>query len=149
MTKHLPLPLLIELAQNKVNEAGQILSEAAAQQRQAQEQLDTLDTYRADYTLRLQQATEEGISVSNYHTFRRFIVTLDEAIFQQNRVIAQIDTKIEAGRQQWYAEKRRLNAFETLKARQDRQWQYRQQHREQRTNDEFAAGLYHRSRQPR
>jgi flagellar FliJ protein len=148
MTEHLPLSLLIELAQDKVDEAGRTLSEVTAQRRQAQDQLDTLDTYHADYILRLQQATQGGISALNYHNFRRFIAALDEAIFQQNRIIAQIDTKIEAGRQQWYAEKRRLNAFETLKARQDQQWRYRQQRREQRANDEISASLYHRSRQP-
>ena len=149
MAENPPLPLLIELSQDKVDEAGQLLGKLTAQRRQAQDQLDMLDTYRADYTLRLQQATGEGISASNYHNFRRFIAVLDEAIFQQNRIIAQIDTKIEVGRQRWHTEKHRLNAFEILKTRQDQQWRYHQQRREQRVSDEISANLYHRFRQPR
>ncbi|MBV6273185.1 flagellar export protein FliJ [Alcaligenaceae bacterium CGII-47] len=148
MADHLPLSMLIELAQGKLDEAGRALSEAIAQQRHAKSQLDTLDTYRADYAVRLQQATEGGVSASNYHNFRRFIATLDDAISQQNRILAQIDTKIQIGQQHWYVEKRRLNSYETLKSRQDQQMRYRETRREQRASDEISAGLYRRSRQP-
>lgn len=148
MADYSPLPMLIDLAQGKVDDAGRTLSELTAQRHHAKSQLDTLDTYRADYAVRLQQATEGGLSASNYQNFRRFIATLDEAISQQNRIITQIDTKIQTGRQQWYVEKRRLNSYETLKARQDQQAQYRETRREQRASDEVSAGLYRRSRQP-
>lgn len=148
MADHLPLSMLIDLAQGKVDEAGRALNELTTQRHRAKSQLDTLDTYRADYTVRLQHATEGGLSASNYHNFRRFIATLDEAISQQNRIIAQIDSKIQTGQQQWYVEKRRLNSYETLKVRQDQQIQYREIRREQRASDEISAGLYRRSRQP-
>src|SRR5690606_4174774 len=85
--KHTPLATLIELSQNKVDEAGRLLAELSTQRRQAQSQLDTLDGYRIDYTQRLQQSTQGGVSASNYHNFRRFIATLDEAISQQNKII--------------------------------------------------------------
>lgn len=144
--KHAPLTMLIELSQNKVADAGRLLAELNTQRRQAQTQLDTLDGYRLDYTRRLQQSTLGGVSASNYHNFRRFIATLDEAISQQNRIIAQIDNRLDAGRQQWFAEKRRLSSYEALKARQDRQAQYREQRLEQRISDELSAGLHRRVR---
>lgn len=147
MADHLPLPMLIDLAQGKLDEAGRVLNELATQRRHARSQLDTLDTYRADYAVRLQQAGEGGLSASNYRNFRRFIATLDEAISQQNRIIAQIDAKIQTGQQQWYVERRRLNSYETLKARQDQQMRYRETCREQHISDEISAGLYRRSRQ--
>jgi len=141
-----PLAVLIELSQTRVDEAGRLLAELGTQRRQAQDQLDTLDGYRSDYTLRLQLSTQGGLSASNYHNFRRFIATLDEAISQQNKIIAQIDTHLDAGRQRWTAEKRRLGSYEALQARQDRQARYREQRLEQRVSDELSAGLHRRAR---
>jgi flagellar FliJ protein len=148
MNPDTPLDVLISLTQDKLDEAGRALAELGTQRREAQGQLNTLDGYRSDYTQRLQDTTESGVTASNYHNFRHFIATLDEAISQQNRILAQIDTRITAGRQQWQDEKRRLNSYETLKARQRHQEQIREQRREQRASDEAAAGLYRRLRQP-
>src|SRR3546814_19053350 len=111
-------------------------SDLSTQRTHAQSQLSILDTYRADYTQRLQQTTEDGVSASNYHNFRRFIATLDEAISQQNRVVAQIDARIQAGQQQWYAEKRRTRPFETLKARQDHNLRHPEKRRDQPAREE-------------
>ncbi|MFT0531451.1 flagellar export protein FliJ [Castellaniella hirudinis] len=147
MAHETSLDILINLSQDKVDDAGRRLAELATQRREAQGQLDTLDTYRGDYTRRLQNTTENGVTASNYHNFRHFIATLDEAISQQNRIIAQIDTRIEAGQRQWRDEKRRLNSYETLRSRQLRQLQAREQRREQRISDEAAANLYRRLRQ--
>lgn len=147
MSPETPLDVLINLTQDKLDEAGRALAELGTQRREAQGQLDTLDGYRSDYTRRLQDTTESGVTASNYHNFRHFIATLDEAISQQNRILAQIDTRIAAGRQHWHDEKRRLNSYETLKARQLSQLKAREQRREQRASDEAAAGLYRRLRQ--
>ena len=148
MSAETPLDVLINLAQDKLDEAGRNLAELGDRRREAQGQLNTLDGYRADYTKRLQSTTEQGVSAPNYHNFRQFIATLDEAISQQNTIIAQIDVRLEEGRQRWHDEKRRLNSYETLKTRQIRQMQYREQRREQRASDEISAGLYRRTRQP-
>ncbi|WP_322998380.1 flagellar export protein FliJ [Castellaniella sp.] len=148
MNPETPLDVLINLTQDKLDEAGRALAELGTQRREAQGQLTTLDGYRNDYTLRLQNTTESGVTASNYHNFRHFIATLDEAISQQNRILAQIDTRIVAGRQQWRDEKRRLSSYETLKSRQLNQLQAREQRREQRASDEAAASLYRRLRQP-
>lgn len=142
-----PLDTLIDLTQERVEKAGETLAQLGTQRRDAQGQLQTLDAYRADYTEQLQNTTSGGVSASNYHNFRQFIATLDEAISQQNRLIAQIDTRLEAGRRHWQDEKRRLSSYETLKARKDRQLQYQEQRREQRASDETAASLFRRSQQ--
>lgn len=142
------LDVLIKLTRDKLDEAGRALADLGTQKREAQSQLNTLDHYRSDYTQKLQDTTESGVTASNYHNFRHFIATLDEAISQQNRIIAQIDSRIETGRQQWHHEKRRLNSYETLQTRQFHQLQMREQRREQRASDEAAAGLYRRFRQP-
>lgn len=146
MSPETPLDVLIGLAQKKLDDAGRMLAGLGIERKAAQGQLGTLDDYRLDYARRLQRTTQDGLSATNYRNFRQFIATLDEAIRQQNRVIAQIDLRLEAGRKQWYEEKQRLRSYEALKNRRIRQLQVLDQRQEQRASDEDAASLLRRSR---
>ncbi len=139
------LNTLIDLAKDGANKAGKQLQLLTTERHQAETQLSTLHDYRLDYAQRLQKATQTGLSASNYHNFRQFIATLDEAISQQNSIVAQMDARIEKGRQQWYAEKRRLNSFEALQTRQARQRVLRENRTEQLASDEISANLYRRA----
>lgn len=145
MHKSNPLDTLIELTLNQTEQAERKLQLLTAERRNAQEQLSTLHVYRQDYAERLMKSTESGMSASNYHNFRQFIATLDEAISQQNRVVAHIDLKIEAGKKHWYAEKRRLSSFETLQARKKQQQRVVDNRNEQRANDEISANIFRRT----
>ncbi|WP_353151387.1 flagellar export protein FliJ [Pollutimonas bauzanensis] len=139
------LTTLIELAKDGADKVGKQLSQLTSERNNAEAQLSTLHVYRLDYADRLQKATETGLSASNYHNFRQFIATLDEAISQQNRIVAQMNAKIEQGRQQWYAEKRRLSSFEALQTRQSHQLLLRNNRNEQLASDEVSANLYRRA----
>lgn len=140
-----PLDILIDLARDHADEAARQLQQLTAARRSAENQLSMLMEYRQDYALRLQQATQGGLTATNYHNFRQFIATLDEAISQQNKAVAQIDLKIERGRDHWNEEKRKLNSFETLQSRQARQQALRENRQEQRFNDEISANLFRRT----
>lgn len=146
MQEHTSLPTLIDLAKNQADDAAKMLQQLSTEKRNAENQLQALHDYRLDYAQRLQQATEGGLSASNYHNFRQFIATLDQAISQQNKVVAQIDQKIEAGKQRWYAEKRRLSSYEALQSRHTRQRVALENRKEQLANDETSAALYRRMR---
>lgn len=138
------LATLIDLAVQGVDDAGKLLQKLATDRKNAESQLATLLVYRQDYADRLQKSAESGVSASNYHNFRQFIATLDEAISQQNSVVAQIDARVEQGRQQWYAQKRRLNSFEALRERQVQHQVVRNNRIEQRASDEVSATIYRR-----
>jgi flagellar FliJ protein len=144
MAKHNPLNTLIDLAKNDADEAAKQLQRLMGGRNEAAQQLSMLQEYRQDYAERLHKAAEIGLSASNYHNFRQFIATLDEAISLQNGVVAQIDLKLENGRRQWQSEKRRLNSFETLVTRQARQQTLRDNRNEQRANDEISANQFRR-----
>lgn len=144
MSKKPSLDLLIDVTNEAVDEAAKSLQQAATDRDQAQEQLDMLHTYRLDYAQRLLETTETGVTASNYLNFRRFLNTLDDAILQQNNVVAQSESRLEAGRQQWQAEKQRLGAYEALQARQRQQQALREARREQRASDEIAANIFRR-----
>lgn len=146
MEKHSSLPTLIELAKNQADAAGKALAQLQTERQKAQAQLDTLHEYRLDYAQRLQQVTESGLSASNYHNFRQFIATLDQAISQQNKVVAQFDSKIQAGKVRWVEENQRLRSYEALQTRQREQAQRQQNRREQLATDETSAMLYRRLR---
>lgn len=145
MSKTPALDVLIEVTNEAVDEAAKAMQQAAMERDKAKEQLEMLHAYRLDYAQRLLESSEHGVTASNYLNFRRFLATLDDAIAQQNNIVAQSESRLEAGRQQWYAEKRRLNAYEALDTRQRRQHAQREARREQRASDEIAANLYRRS----
>lgn len=133
------LNMLIDLARNDTDDAARALAQLAKARQDAEQQLDALHTYRRDYAERLQEETKSGLTASNYHNFRQFIATLDEAISQQNKMLEQLDAKMQKGRDSWQAEKRRLSSFETLQTRQLRQQAVIESRREQRINDEISA----------
>lgn len=138
------LNLLIDVANEAVDDAAKAIQKAATERDKAKEQLEMLHAYRLDYAQRLQENTQGGVTASNYLNFRRFLNTLDDAISQQNSIVAQSESRLEAGRRQWYAEKRRLGAYEALDTRQRQQQALRDARREQRASDEIAANLFRR-----
>ena len=138
MAKSSTLNTLIDLARNDTDEAARELAQMAKQRQDAQQQLEALHSYRQDYAERLQQVSKSGLTASNYHNFRQFIATLDDAISQQNKILEQLDAKLQQGRDSWHAEKRRLSSFETLQTRQLRHQAVLESRREQRLNDEIS-----------
>ncbi|QIM49255.1 flagellar export protein FliJ [Pusillimonas sp. DMV24BSW_D] len=145
MAKSSALTTLIDLTKDKTNDVAKQLQSLTSSRQSAHEQLETLHTYRQDYAQRLQQAMTTGLSAANYHNFRQFIATLDDAISQQNKVVAQIDANVELRKKEWVDQKRQLSSYETLLNRQERQAAQRENRIEQRTNDELSMNLFRRA----
>lgn len=139
---------LIELAQRQLDDAALALKRAAQKHQQAQQQLATLQQYRHDYVERLQQSSQTGLSLPNYHNFRQFITTLDDAITRQNTVLSQCSEQIDKNRGVWMRKKQQLQSYETLQKRHIRQQQRLEQRQEQRNNDELALQQRRRHSQP-
>ena len=135
---------LIALAQEDLDNQTQRLQRLNTDKTNAQNQLVALQQYREDYSNRLLQSSQTGVSVANYHNFYRFIGTLDQAISQQNSLIAQLDAKIKTQQQHWLAAKQRLNAYQTLQERRDSEQAQRALRQEQRQNDEISAAMHYR-----
>ncbi|NLJ63617.1 MAG: flagellar export protein FliJ [Alcaligenaceae bacterium] len=138
------LKSLIDLAENNIEQQTQRLQKLNGERQQADQQLNALRQYREDYSNRLLQASQNGVSMSNYHNFYRFIGTLDQAITQQNSLLEHIDQKIAAQQQQWFAAKQRLNAYQALQDRRDTEQAQHRQRQEQRINDELSAAMHYR-----
>src|SRR5690606_3011126 len=139
MAKSSTLNMLIDMARNDTDEAARELAKLVKARHDAQQQLDALHSYRKDYAERLQEESKSGLTASNYHNFRQFIATLDDAMSQQNKILEQLDARLQQGRDAWQAEKRRLNSYETLQTRRLRDQAVIEARREQRLNDEMSA----------
>src|SRR5690625_2617258 len=122
---------LINLTQNRVDEAGGKLGKLMSERNNAARQLEMLKEYRKDYADRLNQAGGSGITASNYHNFTRFLATLDEAILQQTKIMVHLDHDISISKEHWRGEQRRLHSYETLKSRREQQHLAYQNRREQ------------------
>lgn len=144
MAKHNPMDTLIDLTKNQADEAARQLQNLTTSRNNAQEQLSTLHVYREDYVERFEKASAAGMSAANYHNFRQFIATLDEAISQQNKIVTQLDHKLEQGKQRWFEQKRQLTSYETLLSRQANQRQLQANRTEQKINDELSMNQFRR-----
>jgi flagellar FliJ protein len=143
MPNKLPLATLIELAQNKTDEATRRLGQLQTAHTSAAEKLEMLQRYRQEYLDQLQVQMGAGVPAAQLRNFRNFIATLDAAIEQQRAVTVQADTRLATGRGDWQNSQRRLNSFDTLAGRVRLQEMAVQNKREQRDSDERSARQFY------
>ncbi len=139
-----PVKTLIDLTQTRVDDAARQLQAVTASRDGAKQQLDMLYVYRQDYLERFEKASAEGMSTVNYHNFRQFIATLDEAISQQNNILDQYELKLKQTQEHWFDQKRQLNSYETLLSRQEQERQLLNNRKEQKLNDEMSMQQFRR-----
>ena len=143
MPNKLPLATLIELAQNKTDEATRRLGQLQTAHTSAAEKLEMLQQYRQEYLDQLQVQMGAGVPAAQLRNFRNFIATLDAAIEQQCAVTVQADTRLATGRGDWQNSQRRLNSFDTLAGRVRLQEMAVLHKREQRDSDERSARQFY------
>ncbi|MDI1238103.1 MAG: flagellar export protein FliJ [Polaromonas sp.] len=143
MPNKLPLATLIELAQNKTDEATRRLGQLQNAHTSAAGKLEMLLQYRQEYLVQLQQQMQAGLSSSHVRNFQNFISTLDGAIEQQRALTVQADTRLAHGRGDWQNNKRRLNSFDTLANRVRQQEMVRLGKKEQRDSDERTSRQFY------
>ncbi len=143
MAHELPLATLIELAQNKTDEATRRLGELQNAHNSASEKLEMLLQYRQDYLQQLEVQVRDGVNCSQLRNFQQFISTLDSAIEQQRALTHQADAQLGHGRSSWQHSKRRLSSFDTLADRVRQQQLLASNKREQRDSDERSARQFY------
>ena len=139
MTKESPLTTLIGLAQDDVDAATQRLGRLTRERDEVKQQLDALVTYRDEYHARFTESARSGMAAGNVRNFQAFIDTLDSAIEQQQRLLEQANTRLEAAKPEWRHQKQKLGSYEVLQARSDAVEARKTARREQRDADEHAA----------
>lgn len=144
MSRAQPLDTLIGLARDQLDDATQQLGSLQGARLAAERQLEQLEQYLADYRSRLQQAVQDGLPAAGWQNYQRFIGVLEGAINEQRQVMLQSEQQLQAGREHWQAQQRRVHSFDALAERQKARQQLVIQRREQRAADEFSTRMMQR-----
>ncbi len=133
------LQTLIELAENDVESAAKHLGQTIKAKDEATKQLALLIQYRSDYEARLQNNSQQGLTVSQYANFQGFIGKLDQAIEGQNKLIIDAQYRVESAKKSWQeCEKKRLS-YKTLINRNIATELKKENKRDQKQTDERAT----------
>lgn len=139
MSKPFALQTVLELMQQRADEATNRLARLIAAEQDAATKLKLLDDYRDEYARRFHDASQEGLTPQQWRNFQQFLGRLDEAIAQQREVVARSRSNTTAGKAAWQEQQVKLKAFDTLAERHHQAEEKRENRREQKQTDEIAA----------
>lgn len=133
--------LLLRLANDRLDAAAERMRKAQQAQLQAQQMLQQLEAYIADYQQRMVHSGQAGMSIAQWQDFRLFMQKLDDAREQQQGQVELSTQRFLVEKQAWLQERRKLKSYEVLQKREEKRAALGQKRREQKTLDEFAARL--------
>lgn len=139
MARPFSLQTVLDLMQNRADEATQRLARLLAAERDAKRKLEMLLQYRDEYAVRFRQAAQEGLRQPEWRNFQEFLDRLDEAITQQLQAVCVQETHTAAGQMDWQRQRARMKAFDALAERHRSNEERLEQRQEQKAQDEFAA----------
>lgn len=139
MAKPFALQTVLDLMQQRADEATRQLARLIAAEQDAGAKLTLLTDYREEYARRLQAAAQEGLTPQQWRNFQDFLGRLDDAISQQREVVVRSRGNTAAGQQAWQVQQVKLKAIDTLSVRHRQAEQRREIRQEQKLSDEIAA----------
>ncbi len=143
MAKPFSLQLLLELTQDKTDEATRKLGELISEENSTRERLKLLESYRSEYLEKFREAQTGGLTPQSWQNFQAFIGRLDEAVGQQQRIVDSAAKKTGEGQQSWVNENRQMKALDTLAQRHQQREQIAENKAEQKVLDEFTSRARH------
>jgi len=139
MSQPFSLQPLLELMQEKTDEATRRLGQLIAAEQNARSRLQMLEGYRNEYADRLRSAIAEGVTRQVLANYQDFLCRIDDAIGQQRQVVEQTEANTARGQQDWREKNTRLKAIGTLSERHDERERHKENRREQKLQDEFTT----------
>lgn len=133
------LHTLIDLASKDSDDAAKRLGEAIRAAEETEKKLNLLLGYRDEYANRLQNNQASGITAMEYRNFQLFIDKLDTAINGQQAVVNDARRKVENERKVWQECERKRMSYDTLASRAETARLKKENKRDQKQMDEFAA----------
>jgi flagellar protein FliJ len=144
VAKPFHLQPLINLAQDRSQAAAQALARLKNAWQEAENKLQQLQGYLAEYNNRLQQQAQTGFSISQLRDFQAFILKLELAIRAQVEEVERCHARWQQGQVEWQAREREVKAYQTLRVRHDEAERKTEERQDQRLQDEFARNLHRR-----
>lgn len=139
MTEKFTLQPLLELMQDRADEATRRLGQLVSAEQDARKRLALLTQYREEYLQRFREAQSGGLTPQAWRNFQEFLDKLDLAILQQTGLVETSAQNTVAGQEHWKVQNTKLKAIDTLSIRHQQALQKKEAKQEQKQLDEFAA----------
>lgn len=114
-----------KIASHKERKAAAALGESLKSRDAAQQRLDELRQYHAEYLERFSRATRSGLAASQILEYQVFINKLEAAINQQQEIVAHSQQRCDSSKAQWrgrYTHSKAMdNAVERLQEAEQRE----------------------------
>jgi flagellar FliJ protein len=125
-------------AASKEQEAARVMGQAKKSLQQEEAKLEQLKLYHQEYLIRFQQMSAQGINATQLQEYRAFLAKLDEAIKQQQEVVAASVVNHSSTKNTWKKKHSRTQALNKAVERFRKQEQTIADKREQKENDEHS-----------
>jgi len=127
-----------EMAEGEERECATAVAGLQAQLQEAHRRGAELKRYLVEYQSMFQQRAAAGIEVSGLRDYQTFLARLNEAVRQQDSVIAQIESDCARARVQWLEAAARKSAVSRVIESARTEDQRSEERRSQKENDEHA-----------
>jgi flagellar FliJ protein len=143
------LDTLHRYEQDKEKKAAQALQTAEFEYQQNIERLNSVSEYRLEYMKRLNERSMVGIDSATFSHFHAFIAKLDNAAQQVDIAITQSKAIVEQSKQQWLAQRQKIQAVELLRDKKRQALVIIANKQEQKMFDEIATQQFVRRKMQR
>ncbi|MBA6233421.1 MULTISPECIES: flagellar export protein FliJ [unclassified Colwellia] len=143
------LDTLHRYEQDKEKKAAQALQTAEFEYQQNIERLNSVSEYRLEYMKRLNERSMVGIDSATFSHFHAFIAKLDNAAQQVDIAITQSKAIVEQSKQQWFAQRQKIQAVELLRDKKRQALAIIANKQEQKMFDEIATQQFVRQKMQR
>lgn len=139
MSKPFSLQPLLEIMQERTDEATRQLGRLIAAEQSAKSRLQLLEQYREEYAQKMREAIAQGIAPLALLNYQDFLGRIDEAVEQQAQAVRQSERSTAAGQETWRHHNKRMKAIDTLASRHEERERHLENKREQKQQDEFTT----------
>jgi len=139
MTPMQPLLTLLAHAERERNAAMAEAKRVEMEHRNAQRQVEQLQTYRRDYEQRWSTQFSHSGGIDILHCYQGFVTRLGQAIDAQERVTLLAAQRLERAQEAWQEQEMRVASVRKLIERRGREERGAEDRREQKQLDEHAS----------
>ena len=134
-----PLALLVELAQERRDAAGQRLGRSLLLLKDSESRLALLERYRDEYQDRYTRTGTSGVGPQELRNFREFLERLDKAVAQQRAEVEALARGASESRGRWLTERTRGKSLDVLSGRAADAERASEARQQQKLLDEFSG----------
>lgn len=138
MSQKFSLLPLLDIMQERTDEATRKLGKLIAAENNEKSRLQMLENYRQEYSQGLLKAAQNGLSPLTIANYQEFLGRIDEAIESQKKAVVRSKNNSELGKKEWQHQNTKLKAINTLAERHQQRQQKIENKKEQKLLDEFS-----------